>query len=535
MKKFILAVTLALTLVFPAFFVVAQEEVLEIDPGLTPTSPLYFFDKVGEWAHLNIFTLNAVKKVELKARFAEERLAELKLVVETDPKEAFIEELKERLAKRLEEINNNVEQFDKEGRDVAHLVEKLNELSLRHQGVIERVLESAPTEAQEALRHVLEVSRRGHRIAEEVLLRQKEKGHILQERAEEILERNLRRLGRHASSTLERIEALPEGDALREHLKELLEEKLEHLENRLIDVESKDDLQNFREEFREESRDTARNILEIRQRIQRHATITEGILREIKEGEEFNKEEFAVRAEQVIREAGEAIQRAIKLLEEVKARGLLIPQSVEEHLRIATSHSLDAKEAFTNEDFGKAFGLANAAKRNAEAAINLLKRLQDGNETEGAEAEKRPEVCIEVFKPVCGRDGKMYGNECKARRAGVQILYEGECRQNRREGDNSSVESELKQNATVEVTENGFAPRIVTVRKGGTITWINKTSRNVWPASALHPTHRFYPEFDAQAGVAPEAVYAFTFDKLGSWKYHDHLQPSFTGTVVVEE
>ncbi len=41
---------------------------------------------------------------------------------------------------------------------------------------------------------------------------------------------------------------------------------------------------------------------------------------------------------------------------------------------------------------------------------------------------KRPDVCISVYRPVCGCDGKTHSNSCKAASHGVSVAYEGECK-----------------------------------------------------------------------------------------------------------
>lgn len=102
--------------------------------------------------------------------------------------------------------------------------------------------------------------------------------------------------------------------------------------------------------------------------------------------------------------------------------------------------------------------------------------------------------------------------------------------------DKGGVGAEMTGKGTfVTYTDSGYTPSTITVKLGTKLTWVNQSSSGMWTASALHPTHMLLPGFDELKSVAKGGSYDYTFTKVGTWKYHNHVQPSDTGTVVVTE
>lgn len=81
--------------------------------------------------------------------------------------------------------------------------------------------------------------------------------------------------------------------------------------------------------------------------------------------------------------------------------------------------------------------------------------------------------------------------------------------------------------------DKSFEPSKFSIQKGTRVIFKNQSSHPKWPASDYHPTHGIYPEFDPLKGIPPGKDWEFTFDKIGKWRFHDHLDPIVRGTVTV--
>lgn len=104
-----------------------------------------------------------------------------------------------------------------------------------------------------------------------------------------------------------------------------------------------------------------------------------------------------------------------------------------------------------------------------------------------------------------------------------------------------SIGEQKKTENLVEITAAGFNPNTLTINKGDTVVFVNKEAKSHWPASAVHPSHDVYPKtggcigskFDSCRGLSQGETFTFRFDYEGTWKYHDHLNPGLTGTIIV--
>lgn len=87
--------------------------------------------------------------------------------------------------------------------------------------------------------------------------------------------------------------------------------------------------------------------------------------------------------------------------------------------------------------------------------------------------------------------------------------------------------------ATITYSDSGFAPETVTVKSGQTIAIKNESSTDVQFDSDPHPIHTTNEELNVEI-IEPGQVKTFTVTKSGTFGYHNHLNASQTGTIVIE-
>lgn len=86
---------------------------------------------------------------------------------------------------------------------------------------------------------------------------------------------------------------------------------------------------------------------------------------------------------------------------------------------------------------------------------------------------------------------------------------------------------------TITLTASGFSPATLTIKKSVTVTWINQSGQDATVDSDPHPLHTDYPPLNLGT-FSDGQVLLLTFPKSGTYGYHNHLNPSERGTIIVE-
>jgi len=196
-------------------------------PGLTPDSPFYFFDTLGEKIDL-LFTFSPEKKAEKALQHAEEKLAEAQVMSEENkPKATDI--ANNNYQDSLNLANTKVQEAKDNGKDVEGLAVLITETTLKHQEILVEIFNNVPEEAKAAIEKAIQVSRNDSEEAVRAVSDGSQKDELLQK-----IEETKTRTEKEITSLKEKLE---EKSAEAERLKKEVETAKEETEKAKAEVE----------------------------------------------------------------------------------------------------------------------------------------------------------------------------------------------------------------------------------------------------------------------------------------------------------
>ncbi|MEX1113189.1 MAG: cupredoxin domain-containing protein, partial [Patescibacteria group bacterium] len=93
--------------------------------------------------------------------------------------------------------------------------------------------------------------------------------------------------------------------------------------------------------------------------------------------------------------------------------------------------------------------------------------------------------------------------------------------------------SAAPQSVSVTLRDGAFSPDEVTIEAGQSVVFVNESGASAVIASDPHPTHTDLRSLESGT-LESGASYLFVFNERGNWGFHNHLEPSQTGTVIVQ-
>lgn len=96
----------------------------------------------------------------------------------------------------------------------------------------------------------------------------------------------------------------------------------------------------------------------------------------------------------------------------------------------------------------------------------------------------------------------------------------------------SSPSPEVKGQVII-LSDAGYAPTSLTIAVGDTVTWTNNGTKPATVNSDPHPSHQDYPPLNLGM-MKPGASVSLKFDTAGTYGYHNHLNSSQRGTIIVK-
>ena len=349
------------------------------EPTVLPDSPFYFFKNLGRTIQ-STFTFNAVKKAELREKFANEKLLELKKVTEKTKNTQTIEKATENYRKEVENVQKAVEKI-KETAEENNEVGKFLDKFIQQQTLQQRILQKLETQVATATLAKIQEARAEHlEKFGEVMNKLEENKEKIQER----LETNLQKVEGSEFQNFKNLEIL---DALEEKAPQAIKEAIQGATMNVM-TQLKNEVREMTAEKLEQFQAYTENVSGVKEK---QVEILENLKTELKS------------SPQIIQNLNQARERIMEQVSE-KVTEMNCPEIAKPSSTFCQNGRVIIKK--------DANGCVISFDCVVPAETNTIAP------TTGA--------CITLWNPVCGKDGKTYSNACFAKLAGVEYT-DGAC------------------------------------------------------------------------------------------------------------
>lgn len=368
--------------------IIKDETVTEEDLGVETPGRFYFFKKVFRVIQKTI-TFNPIKKSEIELKEASEELLRARKLMEEKIEQIEdgeakakaqekLEKAVEKYGKKVEKIKARVEKIKEKAKDnpkIDKFLDRFTDRTIKHQRLMD-YLEKQLSDKPEVLERIRNAKEKALEHFGKVIERLEEKDKI-----PERLERNLEKIEGSKYKNFKNLEVLLE------------------LENKVP------------EQAREAIRQTQENALK-------------KLHENLEQMSPENQEKFKDYLDKI---SGDQTTH-LRILEKLSEKKL--PDALEEKVE-QSKERIQERVANLKENL-----LQLCPEKDSSATIEELKKCIKEEEQESAEEipqevapieKPKRVVCPMTWAPVCGENGKTYGNSCLAKTVGVEIIYKGKC------------------------------------------------------------------------------------------------------------
>lgn len=343
------------------------------DPNILPDNPLYFFKNLSRGVQ-NLFTFNPIKKAELKEKFTNEKLLEIKKMVEQN--------------KGQDKINQAIDSYQKESETAQRAAEKIKETATEN----------------EQLGKFLD------KFIRQQVLQQK----ILQKLEAQVPPQVIEKIKEVRTTHLEKFgEVMTKLENKKEEIQIRLEKGFEEIKgSEFKDFKNLEILKELEEKAPEAAKEAIQKVRE---------NISKKLEAKFEQMPSEQQDKFKLYINEIQGDSQEKIEILENLRSELKEKPGLKEKLLETRDKILNKIENKNCPAFTppQPDFCKDGRIV--IKKSEENCPLTAECLIPG------EFNKAKTACVTLWNPVCGKDNRTYSNKCFAETAGIEIAHPGEC------------------------------------------------------------------------------------------------------------